>query len=192
MMFLLKSSGVFIYPLALCSFLFLWVFLNRLWVLRPSKILPRSFVSAVLSGKENQNGGTSSLAAALVNLSKHCSSNRGWAKSFIAAEMSALERGLFLIDGVVATAPLLGLLGTVSGLMGTFTRLDLSVDGSGVDYFSEGISLALSTTFLGLAIAIPALFASVYLRRKLDIIEANLNLLADQLTRAASSNAESS
>ena len=181
MVFILKSAGVFVYPLALCSFLVLWVFLSRLWVLRPSKILP----SAFREGKGGGPRGATSLAGRLVKFSKCCCFNPRSIKTFIAAEMTALERGLFLIDGVVGVAPLLGLLGTVAGLMNTFVQLDISSTGGEMDYFSRGISLALSTTFLGLATAIPALLASVYLRRRLDIIEANLNLLAERVAHAS-------
>ena len=77
-----------------------------------------------------------------------------------------LHRHATVIDTLVASAPLLGLLGTVSGMIATFeglTTMSLYSEGGGV---AGGISLALLTTQAGLMIAIPAFFANRVLARK--------------------------
>jgi len=79
-----------------------------------------------------------------------------------------LHRHATVIDTLVASAPLLGLLGTVSGMIATFeglTTMSLYSEGGGV---AGGISVALLTTQAGLMIAIPAFFASRVLARKVS------------------------
>ncbi|HBE79291.1 MAG TPA: hypothetical protein DDW65_16190 [Firmicutes bacterium] len=72
-------------------------------------------------------------------------------------ELRGLQRGLSLLDTVVTASPLLGLLGTVTGIIKSFTALAV-VSGSQASQLSAGIAEALYNTAFGLAIAIPALF----------------------------------
>ncbi|MCP4045074.1 MAG: MotA/TolQ/ExbB proton channel family protein, partial [Gammaproteobacteria bacterium] len=75
----------------------------------------------------------------------------------ILAEIPALERGTGLIKLLAATAPLLGLLGTVTGMIVTFQSISLFGTGD-PKLMAGGISQALVTTVLGLVVAIPLLF----------------------------------
>ena len=70
-------------------------------------------------------------------------------RAYAKLEVSAMERGMFLLEVVVAGAPLIGLLGTVTGLVEVFSQMPAggTVDKS---LFSQGISLALLTTMIGL------------------------------------------
>jgi biopolymer transport protein ExbB len=72
-------------------------------------------------------------------------------------ELRGLQRGLGLLDTVVTASPLLGLLGTVTGIIKSFTAMSV-VGGSQAAQLSAGIAEALYNTAFGLAIAIPALF----------------------------------
>ncbi|MGE5606922.1 MAG: MotA/TolQ/ExbB proton channel family protein [Bacteroidota bacterium] len=74
-----------------------------------------------------------------------------------AAEVKRLERGLGMLDTIVTASPLLGLLGTVTGIIRAFTALSVG-DGVQATQLSLGIAEALYTTAFGLAIAIPSLF----------------------------------
>ncbi|MGD8400426.1 MAG: MotA/TolQ/ExbB proton channel family protein [Bacillota bacterium] len=71
-------------------------------------------------------------------------------------ETQRLQRGLGVLDTIVTASPLLGLLGTVTGIIKSFTAL--SVTGTQAPQLSLGIAEALYTTAVGLSIAIPALF----------------------------------
>ena len=102
-------------------------------------------------------------------------------KAFARMEVNRLERGLFLLDIVVAVAPLLGLLGTVTGLVGVFTGLDGGGALDGTEDFGQGISLALSTTILGLSIAIPALVAGTFLDRRVDVLASRIDAAVERL-----------
>jgi biopolymer transport protein ExbB len=74
------------------------------------------------------------------------------------AEVKRLQRGLGTLDTVVTASPLLGLLGTVSGIIRTFSALSATAGGAQASQLSMGIAEALYTTAFGLSIAIPALF----------------------------------
>ncbi len=90
-------------------------------------------------------------------------------------ETPPLQRGLPILAIVSATAPLLGLLGTVTGMMETF-RL-ITVFGSGdAKSLASGISEALITTELGLVVAIPALIAHSLLSRKVQGIKSTMEM----------------
>lgn len=78
------------------------------------------------------------------------------ASSVVADQTQALEKHLFLLKTIVSLAPFLGLLGTVWGILDTFSELQLQAAGSSHQMLG-GLSLALTTTVLGLIIAIPAL-----------------------------------
>ena len=75
----------------------------------------------------------------------------------ITREVPALEKGLSMIKLLAAVAPLLGLLGTVTGMIATFQSISLFGTGD-PKLMASGISQALVTTMLGLCIAIPLLF----------------------------------
>jgi biopolymer transport protein ExbB len=72
-------------------------------------------------------------------------------------ELRGLQRGLGLLDTVVTASPLLGLLGTVTGIIKSFTAMS-AIGGNQASQLSAGIAEALYNTAFGLAIAIPALF----------------------------------
>jgi biopolymer transport protein ExbB len=90
----------------------------------------------------------------------------------------ALQRHGSIIDTLVASAPLLGLLGTVSGMIATFdglTSMTLYSESGGI---AGGISEALTTTQAGLLIAIPAFFANRVIGRKVKKLEQQLEAAA--------------
>lgn len=101
------------------------------------------------------------------------------------AEQPGLERGQSVVRVIAAIAPLMGLLGTVTGMIGTFQAI--TIFGSGdPKMMAGGISQALVTTVLGLVAAIPLLFASTALntrsRRLMNVLERQASAhLADRL-----------
>jgi biopolymer transport protein ExbB/TolQ len=84
---------------------------------------------------------------------------RAWAARYVSlAEEMELSRGFTVIRALTASLPLLGLLGTVTGMVDTFTQLGMAGMGAGVvaQTASAGIGLALTATQYGMALAIPA------------------------------------
>jgi biopolymer transport protein ExbB len=97
-------------------------------------------------------------------------------------EVTRLERGLVVLEIIVGIAPLLGLVGTIYGLITLFANMGQP----GPDqqaHFAQGISLALYATLLGLCIAIPTLVAWSYFSRKVETLTIEMESLCDELLR---------
>ncbi|MGV3533688.1 MAG: MotA/TolQ/ExbB proton channel family protein [Chthoniobacteraceae bacterium] len=95
-----------------------------------------------------------------------------------------LESGLFILEVVVGIAPLLGLLGAVAGLVTVFAAFGNNAAQSDPHQIARGISEALSTTIVGLAIAIPSLIAYSYYSKKVETMAAEMeSLVADLLAK---------
>lgn len=88
--------------------------------------------------------------------------------------LNDIDRRLVFLNTLVATAPLMGLLGTVIGMLATFMGLATSGGGETVDVVSAGISEALITTQTGLIIALPGVFLVLIIRSRKHSIEAAL------------------
>lgn len=95
---------------------------------------------------------------------------RAWAARFIAlSEADDLRRGFGVIHALTASLPLLGLLGTVTGMVGTFGQLSAG-GGLPASRASAGISLALTATQYGMALAIPAVLWAWLLSRRVELL----------------------
>jgi biopolymer transport protein ExbB len=92
-------------------------------------------------------------------------------------ETARLHAGIGVLDIVITVAPLLGLLGTASGLVTIFEGLSDAADHLAI---ARGIAVALNTTIFGLAIAVPCVVAHGYFTRRIEVLTARLeSLLAD-------------
>jgi len=99
-------------------------------------------------------------------------------------EIVRLESGLFILEVIVGIAPLLGLLGAVSGLISVFAAFGADASAQDPHGIAKGISEALSTTIVGLAIAIPSLIAFSYFSKKVETMAAEMeSLVGDLLTK---------
>lgn len=98
--------------------------------------------------------------------------------------LSFLRRDLVVLAGLTAAAPLLGLLGTVRGMIDTFTGV--AAAGDTADYVAAGISQALITTQVGLVVAIPGVFGIARLRRLLGSVKTRVDSCRAHLSYALS------
>lgn len=89
-------------------------------------------------------------------------------KEAVLGQTGKLEKGMWLLGAVVNTAPQLGLLGTVTGMITSFSALSASAESSKT--VAAGISEALYTTAFGLIVAIPALIFYNYFNRRIDAV----------------------
>jgi biopolymer transport protein ExbB len=103
-------------------------------------------------------------------------------RAYARVEISRMERGVFLLEIIVGIAPLIGLLGTVTGLVRVFSGIPMNSGAPDPSAFSEGIAMALLTTIIGLAIAIPSLVGHSFLSRIIDNRATKLELLAETLS----------
>lgn len=99
----------------------------------------------------------------------------------IAHQTKSLEKNLFILSTIVSLAPFLGLLGTVWGILSTFSELQTNASGSGHGMVLGGISLALATTVLGLIDAIPALIGYNYLKNSVRDFQIDMEGFSNEL-----------
>ena len=92
----------------------------------------------------------------------------------ITNQVRKLEKNLFILPTVVTLAPFLGLLGTVWGILLTFSELQMSGLATSNQVVLSGLSMALATTVLGLVVAIPALIAYNYLKNSIRHYETEM------------------
>ena len=179
---IIKGAGLFIYPLGVCSFLAMFVIIERLIALRTSRVMPKALTDAFLTGEIlTYQGDLSSVAGRIVYFFRKTNADPEALKAFARLEIARLERGLFLLEMVISGAPLLGLLGTIVGLSQVFSVQVSSGAVTNAAEFGKPISLALSTTMLGLCVAIPALVGNSYLCRRVDLLSARLDMGVERL-----------
>jgi len=97
-------------------------------------------------------------------------------------EVAQLERGLVVLEIIVGIAPLMGLVGTIYGLILLFGSMN-SVAGIDIVKFAQGVSTALYATLLGLLVAIPALIAWSYYSKKVENLTVELASISDEFLR---------
>lgn len=188
---LISNTGVFLYPLLACSLIAAFITVERLLALRTGAILPKSAVEAFIRGEVDQiEPETRSVVGRIVGFCRKQQPEPEALKAFARLEISRMERGLFLLEVVVGAAPLLGLLGTVTGLTRVFGGFSVETGLPEPEAFITGIALALNTTILGLAIAIPALAAHSYLIRRVDALAAKISVGVECLVASCGSGAE--
>ncbi|HKK19054.1 MAG TPA: MotA/TolQ/ExbB proton channel family protein [Opitutales bacterium] len=181
---LFTNTGIFLYPLAACSFVAVFITVERLIALRNSQIIPRAAVDAFVSGQvEEIPAEQGSVVGRIVGFYRERHPDPEALKAFARLEVSRMERGIFLLEVVIGAAPLLGLLGTVTGLTQVFGGFSVETGLPEPEAFIKGIALALNTTILGLAIAIPALAAHSYLLRRVESLAARVNVGVECLLR---------
>jgi biopolymer transport protein ExbB len=98
-------------------------------------------------------------------------------------EVVQLERGLVILEIVVGIAPLLGLVGTIYGLIILFGGLGEAGLGEENTTLARGIALALNATLLGLLTAIPSLIAWSYYNKKVETLAVEMETLCDEFLR---------
>jgi biopolymer transport protein ExbB len=97
-------------------------------------------------------------------------------------EIVRLERGLVVLEIIIGIAPLLGLVGTIAGMMTVFG--DLGQTGlSDAGKLAQGIALILRATLIGLLIAIPSLIAWSYFSKKVEVLGVEMEALCDDFIR---------
>lgn len=187
MLDIFKGAGVLIYPLALCSIVAVYILCERLYALRGDAVLPDELVNAIVEGRDTQIGKNSVLARVVEFAARHKDDPEA-VKAFARLEINRMERGIPYLDVIYAAAPLIGLTGTVTGLLQVFSQISPETGLPDPVAFTKGVALALSATVIGLCIAIPSLVGSGFLQRKVENYAAKLDLL---LERILSRNAKS-
>ncbi len=179
---LVAAGGWLMAPIIACSIIAFAIIAERLWTLRIKRVIPRQLVAQVwdqakekkLDVERLQDLRSSSplgriLAAGLMNRT----SSRDIMKEAIEDTgrhvVHELERYINTLGTIAAISPLLGLLGTVIGMIKVFSAITTQGVGN-PSALAGGISEALITTAAGMVVAIPTLMAYRYFRGKVNML----------------------
>jgi biopolymer transport protein ExbB len=185
------QGGIFMVPLIVLSVLATTVMILRGVALRESAVMPASIAEEV---RRLQPGDeltrlthllreqASPLARILHTLIHHLSwprtDNAEAVQTQARHETARLESGLVILEITTGVGPLIGLLGTLSGLVSMFANV-----GSGDPMtIARGISEALNTTIVGLSVAVPSLVAHNYFMRKIEVMAVEMEAIAAELS----------
>ncbi len=193
---IIKSGGIVMVPLILCSIVASAITLERLWTLRGQRVVPGELTDKIWQWVENRSLSDKQILA----LQAHSPLGRVLAAGLAnrhrdrlvmieAIEdagrhvMHDLERYLNPLATIASISPLLGLLGTVMGMIRTFRAVTISGIGD-PSALAGGIAEELVTTAAGLIVAIPSLVAYRYFRGKVDGLVVDMEKQSLRLVQA--------
>lgn len=197
----LAMGGPLMVPLALCSFVVLALAVERFVALRRSRVIPKPFVrrftECVQDGQlsyEEALGICDEFECPVAEVFQ--ATIKRWGRPTVEIEQAVMDAGERVADGlrkylrifsaVSNVAPLLGLLGTVLGMIDSFESLSSLNPNATPDSLASGISLALVTTAAGLCVAIPAYLAFVYFSARADRYLIEIDALCQQIVDSIS------
>ena len=182
------------WPLLVCSVAGLAIILERAWALQRRRIIPPTLAEAIekqpvtpeqtemiraLSAEDDSVLGAL-VHAVFTHASLPKAENVEAMQALARQIVGRMERGLTTLSLIAELGPLLGLLGTVIGMVQLFE--DVAKKGLGDPAeISHGIYEALTATMTGLSIAIPALIAYMYLRRRIEVLALELERHTNEL-----------
>jgi len=182
---LVSKANPMLWALALCSVVAVGYTLERMVALRRNRVIPRDFVNRFLerlgTGKLDRDRATElcrSNDSPTGRVFGHVVRYWGQPASTIrialdhdaAREVADLKRNVRVLNGTATLAPLLGLLGTVIGMIQSFDAIGGRAGGSKSEALAQGISMALVSTAIGLAVAVASVAAYYYLLNRVDIL----------------------
>ena len=180
-------------PIIACSIIAVAIISERLWTLRVGRVLPRHLVAQIWNWVQNKELNATTLhdlrsgsplgrilAAGLVNLRHDREIMKESIQDAGRHTVLELERYLNTLGTIAAITPLLGLLGTVIGMIKVFTAITTQGVGN-PGALAGGISEALITTAARLSVAIPSLMFYRYLRGRVNMLVARMEQEATKM-----------
>lgn len=175
-----REAGLLAYPLLLGSLIAIFIIVERSYALRNAAVMPDDLAESILEGKSVSGGRYSALGRVIEFTEKHPADDDG-AKAYARLEIMKMERGVSYLDVIYTGAPLIGLIGTVTGLLAAFSMIDPETKMPDPIKFTESVGYALSATLLGLCVAVVALLGNGYLQRRIDKHAARLDVLLERV-----------
>ena len=185
---ILKSGGWLMIPILTCLVVATSIIIDRLIALRHQKIIPGHVIGQVFGWMKNEQIDATKIkelkrqsplgrvmAVGLVNSKHGRESMKDSIAEAINQEIHVMEKCMNALGSIAAISPLLGLLGTVVGMIKVFSKIVLQGTGNPT-LLAGGISEALMTTAAGLFVAIPALFFHRFLSSRIE----EISLLLEQ------------
>lgn len=197
-----QDGGPLMIPIGVCSFILLVFVFERLISLRRGRVMPRQFVKRFLMQiREGQIERDEAVEICEKNGSSVAevfgAAVKKWGKPSVEVEQAIIDTGervtnslrryLRLLNGISTVCPLLGLLGTVLGMIRAFNAIVVAGAMGRPELLAVGISQALLTTAAGLTVAIPALIAYLFFVGRVDRLTMELDSAGQQLVDLISS-----
>jgi len=183
---LIKAGGILMWPIMLCSVIALAIIAERFWSLQTTRICPKNLVAQVWQWQKNGELNATNikalragsplgriLAAGLVNRNNERLIMKESIEEVGRHVVHDLGKFLTTLGTIASISPLLGLLGTVLGMIQVFTVIT-TVGLGDPAILADGISVALITTAAGLTVAIPSLMFHRYFQGKIDDLVVNM------------------
>lgn len=198
---IIQDGGLLMIPIVLCSLILVAVVFERIISLRRGRVIPKPFVTRfmrqVRSGEldreqalelcEESGSPVAEVLAGAV---------RKWGRPAVEAEQAVIDAGerttnglrryLRVFNGIATVSPLLGLLGTVVGMIRAFNAIATADAMGRPELLASGISQALLTTAAGLTVAIPALILYMYFVSRVDRLIIDIDALGQELVNLIS------
>jgi biopolymer transport protein ExbB len=199
-----RDGGPLMIPLGACSFMLCVFLFERFISLRRGRVIPGPFVKRFL---QQLREGQLNRAAAL----ELCDANRSpvaevfaaavkkWGRPAVEVEQAVIDEGervtnalrryLRVFNGISTVSPLLGLLGTVFGMISSFNAIAASQSIGKPELLASGVSEALIATAAGLTISIPAMVAYLWFVSRVDRLVIEIDAHAQQVVDCISADA---
>ena len=194
----LHEGGPLLIPIGVCSFILLVFVFERAVSLRHGRVIPRPFVRRFLEQLREEK---LTPEEALIRCEESRSpvaevfeaAVRKWGRSSVEVEQAIIDAGervsnglrryLRLFNGISTISPLLGMLGTVVGMIQAFNSIATADAMGRPELLAAGISQALLTTAAGLTVAIPALIAYLFFVSRVDRLIIEIDALGQQVVK---------
>ncbi len=183
----LTAGGWFMLPLLICSVLLISIIIERIWFLQKRLVSPEGLLRTFINHSKDQSitiqqqdsyVESSSLGELLVTAYRFKDKPRNIVEDKVVEASSnvrmKLERNLNMLGIIASISPLLGLLGTVVGMITVFANINLVDGSSNSDLLASGISEALITTAFGLLVAVPGLIFYKYFSARVNLHMLNM------------------
>ena len=198
---IVKDGGPLMIPILICSLILVTFVFERLISLRRGRVIPKPFVTRFIRQiREGELDRERALDLCLESASPVADvlagAVRKWGRPAVEVEQAVIDAGerttnglrryLRVFNGVATVAPLLGLLGTVVGMIRAFNAIATADAMGRPELLATGISQALLTTAAGLCVAIPALILYMYFVSRVDRLIIDIDALGQQLVNMIS------
>jgi biopolymer transport protein ExbB len=198
---IIKDGGPLMIPIALCSLILVAVVFERMISLRRGRVIPKPFITRFMRQiREGELDRERALELCAESGSPVADvlagAVRKWGRPAVEVEQAVIDAGerttnglrryLRVFNGVATVSPLLGLLGTVVGMIRAFNAIATSDAMGRPELLASGISQALLTTAAGLTVAIPALILYMYFVSRVDRLIIDIDALGQELVNLIS------
>lgn len=171
-----EKGGSIMYVLTLCSIITVAVIVYKIFHLSQKRVLPNSFQHPSVLQRLRQVASKQKL--------QNPAQIRESLQAEAHAELVKLQSGIGILEVVIVVSPLLGLLGTASGITTVFDGLS-SLEDVKMNLMAAGVAEALFTTIAGLAVAVPAVVAHSYFNRRIEKYAAQLEVVVSDLVQSS-------